>query len=155
MWLKFALCLCVIAFGVLLGYLAAGKYRRRKSFFTGFYLLNERYLNELVYLRRPLDAFLRETRYEGDFGRTVAEFSRKRAAEVGYPYLTEEEKSWANDYFRMLGRGDARSQSGFFSAQQGELSEKKNAAEKEAKARGELYLKLGLLAGLAAVILIV
>ena len=55
----------------------------------------------------------------------------------------------------MLGRGDALSQSGFFSARRAALEQKKADTEKEAKARGALYLKLGLLAGLAFVILII
>ena len=55
----------------------------------------------------------------------------------------------------MLGRGDAQSQQSCFSAQKAILEEKKADSEREAKTRGELYLKLGLLAGLALVILIV
>ena len=70
-------------------------------------------------------------------------------------FLTDEEKKECADYFSMLGKGDAFSQSGFFTARRAALAQKKEESEKEAKARGELYLKLGLLAGLAFVILII
>ena len=57
--------------------------------------------------------------------------------------------------FSMLGTGDALSQKNYFSAQTAALTRKRENGVKEAKSRGELYVKLGLLAGLAAVILIV
>ena len=50
--------------------------------------------------------------------------------------------------------GDARTQSAFFSAQAARLNALREQSAREAKARGELYLKLGLLAGLALVVLI-
>ena len=55
----------------------------------------------------------------------------------------------------MLGKGDAFSQKGYFEMQKSALEEKKTKSTAEAKRHGELYLKLGLLAGLAIVILIV
>ena len=55
----------------------------------------------------------------------------------------------------MLGKGDAQSQSVFFAAKRAALQQRREESEKEAKARGALYLKLGLLAGLAFVILII
>ena len=49
----------------------------------------------------------------------------------------------------------ASSQKGYFCARREPLGEVRAACEKQAKAKGELYLKLGLLAGLAFVILII
>ena len=67
MWIKLLVSGAVIAFCIFLGYLAAGKYRSRKKFFTQFHSLNERYLTELGYMRRTLDDFFAEFSYEGDF----------------------------------------------------------------------------------------
>ena len=58
-------------------------------------------------------------------------------------------------HLAQLGRGDARSQHDFFGIRRSTLVEKKGICVKQAKEKGELYLKLGLLAGLAFVILIV
>lgn len=155
MWIKFLICICIVAFCIFLGYLAAAKYRSRKKFFSQFEAFNERYLTELTYARKPLAEFLREYSYSGDFAKTVGAFAQRRETEPKLSFLTKDEKKLCADYFGMLGKGDAVSQKSFFSARKAELNEKKSASERDAKSRGELYLKLGLLAGLAFVILIV
>ncbi len=153
LWLKVVLAGAAVAFCVLLGYLAANKYRSRKAFYAQFYLFNERYLSELGYARRPLPQFLAAYPYTGDFQRTLAAFS---AHGMSFPAcLTQEEKKECEDYFGMLGRGDAHTQSGYFGARRAALAERKDKSKKEAEERGTLYLKLGLLAGLAFVILII
>ena len=153
-WIKLLIAAAVIAFCILLGYLAANKYRVRKKFFAQFETFNERYLNELEYARKPLSVFLKEYTYSGDFAKVLEAFSEKKPLPKSNS-LTKEEETELNDYFSMLGKGDAQSQRGFFSARKGVLERKKTESEGEAKKRGELYLKLGLLAGLAIVILII
>ena len=154
MWLKFCLAGLVIAFCTLLGYFAAGKYRARRSFFTQWSDFNENYLAELKYRRAPLPEFLKECKLTGEFGK-AAQKALGGKEELSASFLTEEEKKDALVYFAQLGRGDSRSQLGFFEGKRAPLLVKKEGAEKDAKERGELYLKLGLLAGLAFVILIV
>lgn len=154
MWLKFLSAALVILFCILLGYLAAGKYRARKQFYGQFARFNERFLSELNYGRKPLSSFLEENTEHDDFGKAVKDFSGSGNI-VGLRYLKKEEQAEAENYFSMLGKGDARSQKEFFSAQSRTLEEKKQSSEQEAKMRSELYLKLGLIAGLAIVILIV
>ncbi|MCI9009698.1 MAG: hypothetical protein HFE27_00745 [Clostridia bacterium] len=155
MWLKFLVSICVIAFCVFLGYLASAKFRLRKKYFVQLATFNERYLNELSYARKPLSDFLREYPYNGDFAKTIGAIAQRQDARPKLGYLNKDEKKYCADYFEMLGKGDAVSQKSFYSAQTGQLEEKKTVSEREAKSRGELYLKLGLLAGLAFVILIV
>ena len=155
LWLKFLICALVIVFCIFLGYFASYKYRMRKKYFSQLAVFNERYLTELCYARKPLSAFLREYPYTGDFEKTINAFSTERSVEIKLSYLTKEEQKLCADYFGMLGKGDAVSQKSYYSAQKGELEERKALSEKEAKARCELYIKLGLLAGLAFVILII
>ncbi len=154
MWVKVVVCILIVAFCVLLGYLAGGKWRARKQFFEQLSVFNERYLTELNYARKPLKDFLAEYEYTGDFQKTVARFAQDRTALLEYPYLTKEERKECGDYFQMLGRGDAYSQKQFFSAQAAPLAAKRAEGEKQARSRSELYLKLGLLFGLAFIILI-
>ena len=155
LWLKIVICIAIVAFCTFLGYVAAGKYRARKRFFTQYFLFNERYLNELGYTRRPLSAFLKEYAYTGEFGKTVTSFMESRQLKLSFSWLNGDERAECGNYFSMLGKGDALSQKGYFTSRQGLLAEKKAACEREAKTRGDLYLKLGLLAGLAFVILII
>jgi len=155
-WLKLIVGALVVLFGVAVGYFAAGKYRLRKEFFAEFAAFNERYLGELTYARRPLKEFLTAYSYEGEFKKLLSELQTTGGVRAEKrDFLSEEEKTLVGDYFSMLGRGDSRSQIDYFSSRKRELTEKKEGSEREAKQRGELYLKLGLLAGLAVVILIV
>lgn len=155
MWLKLIVGGLVILFCTLLGYFAAGKYRARKQFYEQFAYFNDRFLNELGYGRKPLAAFSQENIGRGDFGKTVKGFIETRNAEFDLKFLKEEEREEAKHYFSMLGRSDVDSQKKFCSSQKSILEEKKLSSEREAKTHGELYLKLGLIAGLAIVILIV
>lgn len=155
LWIKFVLGLLVIAFCTFLGYLSASKYRNRRSFYAQLSDFNEKYLAELKYARKPLNQFLSDMEFKGDFSKIIHAYVFERKIELDYSYLTKAEKEEAAEYFRMLGRGDSRSQSGYFSAQADTLLESKNKSEKDAKSYTDLYVKLGLLAGLAIVILIV
>lgn len=154
-WLKIIICIAVIAFSTGIGYLLSGKYRARRKFYDQLCLFHERYLNELNYSRKPLPDFLKQHEYSGDFAKTVKQCVEDRNYTVQFSYLTSEEKTSCSNYFSMLGKGDALSQKSFFGAQTAMLEEKKADGEKQAKSRGNLYLKLGLLAGLAIVILII
>lgn len=155
MWIKLLLSGLIVAFCVLLGYLAANKYRARKNFFAQHDAFNARYLSELAFARKPLPEFLAAYEYSGEFAKTIKEFSEKRGPELKFSFLTQEEKKDCADYFAMLGKGDSFSQRDYFSSKKQYLAEKKAETEKECKSRGGLYLKLGLLAGLAIVILII
>ncbi len=150
MWIKLLLCALIVAFCTFLGYLAAGKYRLRRKFYAQMFTFNERYLNELAYTRRTLRELIGEVSESGDFYALL-----QKREEVSLRYLTEQEKKDCADYLQMLGAGDSYSQKNYFSAKKNALGEKKAESEKEAKDRGGLYVKLGLLAGLAFVILIV
>lgn len=151
MWLKLLLSAVIVAFCTLLGYLAASKYRARKKFYAQMYAFNERYLNELTYARRKLKELLEEIGESGDF----YELFKQKGGEIKLEYLSKQEKGECADYFRMLGAGDSFSQKSYFSSKKEMLESKKGETEKESAARGSLYLKLGLLAGLAFVILII
>ena len=154
-WLKIFICIAVIAFSTGLGYWLSGKYRSRKDFYEQFCLFNKQYLNELSYTRKSLPDFLKEHEYKGDFAKAVKSCVEARDCSIKFSYLTEEEKSACENYLAMLGKGDALSQKNYFTIRQSTLAEKKTTCEREAKKRSDLYLKLGLLAGLAFVILII
>ncbi len=153
-WLKLLIGALTVALSVAIGYVLAGKYRERSKFYAQMYAFNERYLSELAFSRKPLADLIAQGEYTGDFAKLL-EGARKGGDEPKLSYLQKEEREDAAEYVFMLGRGDSNSQTGFFDAQKHILEQKKQTAEREAKARTALYLKLGLLAGLALVILIV
>ena len=75
--------------------------------------------------------------YEGEFEKSLAEFREKREASFPFSFLTKEERAEAQRYFQQLGRGDARTQLAFFSAQSTRLNALREQSAREAKARGE------------------
>ncbi len=153
MWVKILLSLLVVAFCTLIGHLASGKSRARRRFFSQLFSLNEKFLSELGYARRPLPDFLRSEPKEGEFGKLLCAVWEKK--EFSSELLSKEENALVSEYLSMLGRGDAGSQKGYFAAQKPALEALRTQSEKEAKEKSDLYLKLGVLAGLAIVILIV
>lgn len=155
MWLKILLSLVIISVATACGYLAGNKYRARKKYFAQLSAFNERYLNELNYARKPLGAFLKEFEYSGDFSKSLKTLAEARKANVAFSYLTKEEQAACADYFAMLGKGDSFSQKSYFASKKAGIEEKRAASEKDAKSKSALYIKLGVLAGLAVVILIV
>ena len=155
MWLKIIICIAVIAFSTAVGYLLAGKYRARKKFYEQFCLFNKQYLNELSYTRKSLPDFLKEHEYTGDFAKAIKKCVEARDTSVNFSFLGKEERAACGNYFSMLGKGDALSQKSYFGAQTQVLEARYADEEKQAKSRSSLYVKLGLLAGLAIVILII
>ncbi|MBR7186262.1 MAG: stage III sporulation protein AB [Clostridia bacterium] len=155
MWIKLLLSALIIAFCVLLGWFAAEKYRARKKLFSQLAAFNERFLSELTFSRKPLSVFVKNCDYSGDFLKIVERAVLHEPLPLKLSYLSKEEAGELEEYFTTLGRGDTASQFGYFAAKKGVLAECKATAEREEKSHGELYIKLGLLAGLAFVILIV
>ncbi len=152
--LKVFCAVAIVAFSSYAGYFCAGKYRKRKAFLFQLNSFNERFLNELNFNRRPLKALLKEGEYTGEFKEFLSNY------EVGkiiceHSFLSSDDKSLVNAYFSTLGKGDSFSQSGYFSNMKQSISKSAADAELALKKYGDLYLKLGFLAGLAIVVLIV
>ncbi len=155
--LKLFLCAAAVGLCVLFSYLLTRRFRLRKDFFTSWHRFNERLINEVSYTRVPLPAFLEKYRFTGDFGRMLEEKKDVGFGEIGcaFAYLSEDERRAASDYFRMVGRSDAASQRAYLAAARGEIGSLVRAADEEYKKTFSLYIKLGVLAGLVLVILIV
>lgn len=154
-WLKFLLGGLIIVFCMVLSYFASEKYRLRKNFYQQFERFHELYLTELQYRRKAIKDVIEEGAYTGEFAKVVCQVLQNKTVEIKCAFLSEEERSDGEYYFSVLGRGDVYSQTAFFSSKTQELAKKKSECEAIAKERTQLYLKLGLLSGLAFVILII
>lgn len=155
MWFKFIVAIIVVAVGILVGYLCAGKYRARKVYFQAFYAFNDNFITELQYMRREISKLFEGNRADNDFMQMARRALLERSTPDKPSYLTADEYQFALDYFKAVGRTDAKTQSEWFTSRKKQLEKSSVDAENEAKKRGELYLKLGLLAGLALVIIVV
>ena len=155
--MKLLLCVCAVALCTAFAFLLTRSHKRRREFFYAVCLFNERLVNEVSYTKVPLPAFLEKNRFGGDLGKVLSEQCAKgeSADFSALPYLKEDEKQYLRDYFAMIGKSDAQSQRTYLLAARAGLEEKRRASEEAYKKYFSLYLKLGVLAGLILVILIV
>lgn len=155
--LKAILCVCAFSLCVVAALLLTRRYRQRKEFFYSLNLFNERLINEVSYMRAPLAKFIEKYSFSGDFQKLLqdekgGEFGR---GHYNFPYLSADEQKFLEDYFRLIGRSDADSQRAYLCAVRAEIGERRHVAEEEYQKHFALYCKLGVLAGLILVILII
>lgn len=162
--LKFLSGIAIIAFMTFCGYLLARKYRRRKDFFSQWKEFNERFLTEISYYRRPVQQFIGDYSYRGEFSLLLQNFFQKLQEDErngtltedgNFAFLKADEKRGVEDYFLMLGKGDSASQKGYFSSIKDTLSKWQQESAESCKRYGDLYIKMGFLCGLLLLILII
>ena len=162
MLVKSVLCLTLLIFTSGVGYVFATKYRKRKQFFTQFNEFNLKFLQELSYSKRPIKEFLELYPYKGEFLAIIEDYRQKIGKDNVFneffslnTFFTLEEEKLIIEYFKQLGKGDTDSQKTVFSIRAKELEIIKSNAEQEYKKYAELYVKLGVLVGLAIIIVII
>ena len=165
--IKLLIGLSLVAFFGFLGYFFSKKYRKRKEFFWQMLQFNERFLAEISYAKRPLAKFLTAYPYKGEFALLLETFFQDlqkdsvggrpvfAVGKAELPFLTADELTFVQDYFMTLGKGDTNAQKGYFGGAKTQVQGYKEKSEKDAKKYGDLYVKLGILVGLGALILIV
>ena len=163
--IKIILGISIVAFTSFCGYILSAKYRRRKEFFRQFNEFNERFLSEISYYRRPIADFIAQYSYKSEFNELLHLFyeriSKEEDEEISlteascFHFLLNDEKSFVDNYFLMLGRGDSISQKGYFTSMKEKILSLRSEAENQSKRYGDLYVKLGFLCGLLILILII
>ncbi len=129
-----------------------------------FTLFNERFINEISYYKRPLQAFFTKYAYKDTFASLLNHFlycvqngvplQGNLLTNNDFDFLNKEEKTVVENYFSMLGKGDSASQKTYFSAQKQALTTLEKESADCCKKYGDLYVKLGFLCGLLILILI-
>ena len=162
MLIKILLCLTLLIFTSGIGYVFSLKYRKRKQFFSQFYHFNQKFLQELTYSKRPIREFIQSYPYKGEFLGLIEEYRQKLGQDNFFnEYFSEnnilslEEEKWVIEYFEQLGKGDSESQKNTFLNRSKDLEIFKKESEDEYKKYAELYVKLGVLLGLAIIIVII
>ena len=162
MIIKAIVCLSILIFTTTIGYLLASKYRNRKIFFMQFHLLNERFLREIEYQKRPIREFIQKNIFKGDFCQVLniyldnlGNFDDFLSIFPEISYLNNEEIKFLSEYLNSLGKGDSGAQKKHFSALNTQIDEFKKSSEVEYKRYADLYVKLGVLIGLAIIIVII
>lgn len=162
MLIKTVLCVTLLIFTSGIGYGFAVKYRKRKLFFAQLYDFNEKFLLELSYSKRPLIEFIKSFAYKSDFADLLQEFLLKIEEDDFFndyfsavTFLKPDEEREISLFFKDLGRGDSETQKKTFMNHLQINLKKKEKTNEEYKKYGELYVKLGVLAGLSIIIIII
>ena len=160
--IKIIVCFAILAFTTSVGYLFATKFRNRRLFFSQFKLFNERFLSEIEFSKRPIKEFVQLYAYKGDFNDILRIYLENLGKytdfSVVFPeiiYLEKEDARMVCDYFDSLGKGDSSTQKSNYLGFSTRLYESYQKSELEYKKYANLYVKLGVLIGLAIIIVII
>ena len=160
--IKFVVGIVVVLFATYCGRALANKYKVRKMLYADMYAFNVRLLEEIAYGKRPLEDFCQKYATGATFGLLLKDLLQHRAlrktleVDMGeYTFLAEDEKRFIQEYFSAIGRADSYSQKAYFAQAANRLQSLKAKGEEECKSRTDLYTKLGFLAGLAVLIIVV
>lgn len=139
-----------------IGYRLSQKYKLRRVFYDSFVSFNKRVVSEVSFAQLSLVNIVKEYSEEkNDFYKAVGNyFIEGKDTGVIMKYLSESEIKSFKNYISVLGNVDKNTQLNFLNGVQPELDEKlKNAVEEEKKYRS-LYIKLGFLFGLIALVIL-
>lgn len=155
--LKLLLCVGAFSLCLLLAWLLTRKYRLRKDFYYNLSLFNERLYNEVSYTREPLPSFIEKQPFGGDFKKILTERSANgfRPGDCAIPYLKEDETQVFGRLFEHDREERRRVAKNYLASRRAEVEARRQASEEAYKKHFSLYIKLGVLAGLVLVILIV
>lgn len=146
--------LVVFACG-LVGWLLTFLHKKKWEFIAEWGRFNRLFMTELSAKRVPLPRFIEGYASKNEFQTLLRSFVSSYSIEAPPSFLKEEEKKLLNDYFSYLGTSDSSSQLSFLREKGNQLGELENQSFSDYSKRLALYPKLGILAGLFLVVLLI
>lgn len=158
MW-KFLLGGIAVTVSTAIGRAAVGKFGRRYSFFSEMKRLNGELIRNLSFRMLPVTEILSDARQRYPSVKDTLDallFSTENDCVFVFRNadLNEEERSFAEEYFRRAGGGNRESEKGFLEEYAEYFARKEKECAAEKKRYSALGGKLGFLAGVAVMILI-
>ena len=145
----------IICLGICLffGYKKGQNYSLRAMFYKDFSEFNDSVKNEVMYTQNSINNVINLLGGDKDFPVLLKKYiNNGQLSEISY--LTKEENEHVNYYMKTLGKGDKQSQLSFLSSEKVKIDGKKEDTENERKKYKPLCVKLGLLIGLIALIVL-
>ena len=139
-----------------LGYLLSDKYLKRKNFFANFSSFNKKFIAEVNFSRSTLIEIIKdETDTNDDFYSGITPILNNQKPNFSYSYLKKEEKEFINKYFDSIIGVDEKNLSNHLNYSMEKIGEFYNNALLDEKKYRTLYIKLGFLIGLIALIILI
>ncbi len=164
--IKYILMAVLFFIALSIGAIMSGKYRRRANFFKALVLICQKLNVEISFSRERLKTLL--TSFDDKTKAQLCGLTEnylsfiekespldKQSLFKGITFLKEEEKDLIFLFFRSLGRSDVDSQSKELKNFETRFDDMVSSAVKDNKKYGAMSMKLGIVAGLAAIILLI
>ena len=136
-----------------LGYVLALKYTDKRRFFECFSGFNKRLINEISFSLNTFPKILSSSREENSFILLAKRYVSSGDFSCDYKYLTIDEKQFVKEYLDNTGKSDRESQLKFFNSVSTEIDSKLFSVRNDEKKYKSLYIKIGFLIGLIALII--
>ena len=137
---------------VFIGIKSSEKFVQKRKFYEQFLSFNYKLKNEVSFGRKSLLNILDSELEKGDFYKHVDDFLSKNESEIKEKYLLDEDKEFFREYLDSIGVHDKFTQIDYLSAKSKDISDRLNCAKENEKKYRILYIKLGVLVGAIALI---
>ncbi|MBO4989293.1 MAG: stage III sporulation protein AB [Clostridia bacterium] len=139
----------------LIGWLLTFSHKKKWEFIAEWGRFNRLFMTELSAKRMPLPKFIEGYASQNEFQTLLQAYVSSYSIESPPAFLKEEEKKLLSDYFSYLGTSDSSSQLSFLREKGNQLKELEALSLSDYSKRRTLYPKLGILAGLFLVVLLI
>lgn len=132
------------------GYFLSNKYVKKRKFYQDFSEFNKNLINGISFGKSSLKKILNTTNSKNnssDFYKYVNEYIDNYDYRFDDNYLSEEEKTFFNDYLSSIGMNDRRTELNSLNSSAKVIEEKLLNAKEDEKKYRKLYIKLGFLIG--------
>ena len=142
---------CVIV-GTIIGKLLSEKFKKRKIFYNDFYSFNQRMINEVSFKQTPLQKII--SLEDSTFYYYLEELIFNKNDEIYVSFLNSDENTFLKEYAQNIGVSDTYSQLVYLKSIDTQILNKMNCCIEDDKKYRKLYVKLGFLFGLIALVVI-
>ena len=152
--MKIAIGIIVIIICALFSVLFAEKYKEKKFFYHDFKNFNNKILSEVSFKKDNVENIINHMDDSGLFSITAKEYINDNKSFSNKNFFNEEIE-YVNNYFKNLGQVDVNTQLDELNSTSDYLKDKYKFYEDEYKKYYKLYIKVGILIGLIAFVLII
>lgn len=152
--MKLLIGVMLLVLSTLIGYKLSEKYVLRKKFYKDFLTFNQVLTREISFMQGTIVSLVKGIDFDGDFTDLLNYYINTGEFKFEKKYLSSEEIEYLKKYLKIIGSGDKKTQLEFLGSVNFELNNKCATVNEDEKKYKTLYIKLGFLIGLIAMIIL-
>ena len=153
--MKIVLGLVIVVLSTIIGDKFSAKHVVRDKFFKDFLFFCEKMKVEISFHNNSLLSIVNELNEDSDFNKLLKSKIKDSETTLKLNYLTNEESEFFNSFANKIGRSDKENQIKFLDGIIYQVSKWSGEAQELKEKYKPLYLKLGLLFGIIAFVIII